>query len=304
MDLDARPYRAFVAVAETGSFSRAADKLNVSQPALSAQVRELERRVGFTLFDRTSRKVDLTAEGSLFLDKARRLILETDWINQAARDIRANQLRIGAAHFSALIPERRALIDRFMERHPDVPLQVIGRSHAQLLADLARNDIDIAITLLPCDPDLPRLPVSSGEVADFDWRIIGRRPVRVSLPMADACDTLRIPASRLDGMAVASVNRAHGIPLSETIAHRLSEMGAKLAYLPEGDAPAIAHYAALRGLAAVDLGWFGPPPPALVSHAVDGLGVDTMLVVLAGHGARRAGASSFLAMLDQDTALA
>ncbi|MGE0829627.1 MAG: LysR family transcriptional regulator, partial [Hyphomonadaceae bacterium] len=90
MDLDARPYRFFVAVAELGSFSRAAEAMHISQPALSAQIHELERRLGFSLFARTSRRVELTAQGALFLDWARRLIIETDWINQAARDIRSN----------------------------------------------------------------------------------------------------------------------------------------------------------------------------------------------------------------------
>jgi DNA-binding transcriptional LysR family regulator len=300
MDLDARPYRAFVAVAETGSFSRAADRLNVSQPALSAQVRELERRVGFTLFARTSRRVELTADGSLFIDKARRLILETDWINQAARDIRTNQLRIGAAHFSALIPERCALIDRFMQAHSGVPLQVIGRSHAQLLADVARGDIDIAVTLQPSGPDARQSPAGTGEAADLDWRILGRRPVRVLLPAASSAASPDSPVV-LEGMSIASINRAHGIPLSETIAHRLSDLGATLVHLPEGDAPAIARYAARLGQPAIDLGWFGPAPQGMVARDVAGLDIDTLLVVLAQRGARRAGAASFLDMLDQDT---
>ena len=86
MDLDAKPYRAFVQIADSGSFTRAAEALHISQPALSAQIRELERLLGFALFHRPNRRVLLTAEGRIFLDYARRLIMETDWINKSARD--------------------------------------------------------------------------------------------------------------------------------------------------------------------------------------------------------------------------
>ena len=95
MDLDATPFRYFLTVAEERSFTRAAQLLHVSQPALSAQIREFERRLGFALFQRTSRRVELTAEGRLFLGNARRMVAEASWANQAAREIRDNELRIG-----------------------------------------------------------------------------------------------------------------------------------------------------------------------------------------------------------------
>ena len=147
MDLDARPHRAFIAIAETGSFSRAAAMLHISQPALSAQLKEFERRLGFRLLDRTSRKVSLTIEGRLFLDRSRRLVRETEWANNAARDIRNNQLRVGTAHYTAEIAERNRIIDDFVAGEPDVPLRVMRRSAEQLRDDLDRGDIDVAITL-------------------------------------------------------------------------------------------------------------------------------------------------------------
>src|SRR5262245_3906798 len=103
MDLDATPFRYFVTVADERSFTRAAALLNVSQPALSAQIREFERRLGFALFLRNSRRVELTAEGRLFLGNARRMMAEAAWANQAAREIRENELRIGAPLYTQLI---------------------------------------------------------------------------------------------------------------------------------------------------------------------------------------------------------
>ena len=96
MDLDASPYRIFVTIADELSFTRASSLLNVSQPALSARIREFERRLGFALFFRTSRRVKLTPEGRLYLGNARRMVKEVAWASQAAREIRDNDLRIGA----------------------------------------------------------------------------------------------------------------------------------------------------------------------------------------------------------------
>jgi len=107
MDLDATPYRIFVTVADELSFTRASALLNVSQPALSARIREFERRLGFALFARTSRRVELTVEGRLFLGNARRMVTEASWASQAAREIRDNDLRIGAPLYTMLIPKRR-----------------------------------------------------------------------------------------------------------------------------------------------------------------------------------------------------
>ena len=87
MDLDATPYRIFVTVADELSFTRASALLNVSQPALSARIREFERRLGFALFSRTSRRVELTVEGRLFLANARRMVMEASWASRAAREM-------------------------------------------------------------------------------------------------------------------------------------------------------------------------------------------------------------------------
>ena len=67
MDIEVRLVRSFLAVAEELHFSRAAERLNLSQPALSRQVRDLERRIGTELFVRATRSVTLTESGALLL---------------------------------------------------------------------------------------------------------------------------------------------------------------------------------------------------------------------------------------------
>ena len=74
MDLDLRKLRYFVAVADRLHFSRAADALHIAQPALSRQIRALERLVGCELLRRSTHRVELTVAGSALLDRARRLL--------------------------------------------------------------------------------------------------------------------------------------------------------------------------------------------------------------------------------------
>src|SRR5436309_10230858 len=76
--IELRHLRAFVAVAEELNFGRAATRLFVSQPALSRQIRSLERLVGANLLRRTTHRVELTLAGDALLDRARRLLTEVD----------------------------------------------------------------------------------------------------------------------------------------------------------------------------------------------------------------------------------
>lgn len=289
MDLDARPYRAFIAIADTGSFSRAAALLHVSQPALSAQIREFERRLGFALFARTSRRVALTPEGRLFIDRARRLVTETDWANSAARDIRTNQLRIGAAHHSGDIAARNALIDDFLRDAPDVPLRVLRRSPPQLHEDLERGDVDVAILL--DFADTPGDPVDARGASAW---IVAERPLRLWIPTTHALAAhAEVPAAALHDLSVGMIDRSHGVAVAEGAGRALLQAGATLRSLPEGDARSVARQCALLGLAAIDLGWF-EGPASLRSRAVEGWTAATRLVALARPGERRDGARRFL----------
>jgi DNA-binding transcriptional LysR family regulator len=284
LDLEARPYRYFVAIAEKGSFRAAADHLNVSQPALSAQVRELERRLGFALFKRTSRHVELTVEGALFLGNARRIIMETEFINRAARDIRTNPLRVGTAHFTNLIPERVRLVEAFLRDHPEVPLTVSGHAHGQLYAALRERAIDVAVTLEPQVDGEDSAVEEQGAEAGFERIHLGRRLLRMLVPAEDAwVASDPLPVVALRDRDVCTITRAHGIMMTETVARLFNAIGARLVRPPEGDAVAAMRYAALRRLPVIDLGWFPVPGDVaggLVSRRVAGwdIGVDLVAI--------------------------
>src|SRR5439155_26390172 len=78
MDVDARLWRSFTTVAEELHYGRAAERLRITQPALSRQIRDLERALGVTLFDRISRRVALSRAGQAVLGQARRALTESD----------------------------------------------------------------------------------------------------------------------------------------------------------------------------------------------------------------------------------
>ena len=97
--MDLRHVRAFVAIVDAGGFGRAVARLNLSQPALSRQIRALEAELEVQLFDRIGRRVQLTAEGEDLLRRARGLLTDADLLGERARALKggkAGLLRLGA----------------------------------------------------------------------------------------------------------------------------------------------------------------------------------------------------------------
>jgi len=88
MDLSLRAVRYFVTVAEVRHFGRAADRLLISQPALSQQIKRFEKQIGCQLLERSRRGVTLTASGRVFLDEARALLADGTDFGPAGNDTR------------------------------------------------------------------------------------------------------------------------------------------------------------------------------------------------------------------------
>jgi DNA-binding transcriptional LysR family regulator len=149
--LELRHLRYFVAVAEELNFSRAADRLHMAQPPLSAAIRQLEQMLGTELLLRTTREVRLTEAGSTFLDGARRTLAELDRARSDAQRAAAGeigQLRVGfswSARFETLPAVGRA----FHASHPDVSLLTEEMWNARMLPALRSGNIDLAIALCP-----------------------------------------------------------------------------------------------------------------------------------------------------------
>ena len=125
--MELRHLRYFVAVGEEQHFGRAAERLRITQPALSRQILDLERDLGFALFDRLSRGVRLNAAGKLFLTDARRILRDADEAKIRAERIahgKAGTLRIGIATAVSWHGFIADCIRRFRHEHPDAELEL------------------------------------------------------------------------------------------------------------------------------------------------------------------------------------
>jgi DNA-binding transcriptional LysR family regulator len=157
--MELRHLRYFVGVGEEQHFGRAAARLHVAQPALSRQIQDLEREIGFPLFDRLPRGVRLSAAGKLFLSDARRILQDVDEAKRRAERIalgKAGTLRIGIA---TAVSWHGLVVDSFREfrrRQPDVELELHHLlSVHQIDAVLSgRLDAGFAASLTPWHKDL------------------------------------------------------------------------------------------------------------------------------------------------------
>jgi DNA-binding transcriptional LysR family regulator len=150
--LDLRQLRYFVAVAETQNVGKAAERLSISQSPLSRQIKQLESRLGFTLFRREKQRVFLTSDGEQFLIEARELLAHARTIEQRAKRVGSGHkgnLVIGTvagAITSQLLPTH---MQNFRKRFPNVTVEVkIMRSAAQVHA-LKEGDIEVGYVHTP-----------------------------------------------------------------------------------------------------------------------------------------------------------
>ncbi|WP_406059695.1 LysR substrate-binding domain-containing protein [Streptomyces sp. NBC_01077] len=174
MDVHGRDLRYFVAVAEELHFTRAAERLYVSQPALSKQIRALERQLGAPLFDRDRHGVRLTPVGTALLPHARAVLAAWAEADGAVRRARADEqatLVVGMSTSpgrGGLLP---AIRSRFTEAHPEAVLRLRQVGWEDPTAGLADGASDVAFVWLPL----------AGEER-FRWVVVATEPRLVALP--------------------------------------------------------------------------------------------------------------------------
>ena len=149
--MELRHLRYFVAVAEECNFRRASARLNVAQPALSVQIRQLEEEIGTKLFERAGRGVVLTAAGAVFLSYARQALRETKSGVERARqagsgDIGHLDIGYSTAAGFLVFP---TVIPAFRHEHPGVKLNFRSLHLSNQLEALASGEIDIGFGYLP-----------------------------------------------------------------------------------------------------------------------------------------------------------
>ena len=174
--VELRHLRYFVAVAETQNVLRAAtQKLHVSQPAVSRQIRDLEDELGVQLFERTGKAVALTDAGRLFLKEARAVLERTD---EAVRNVRAlagtgeKELHVGYSPLpgAQIVP---AALRALQQAMPDVHVKLHDWSNDELLAGVRDGRLQLAL-IVP--------PFKRGEFHDLRFEELARESVRIAVP--------------------------------------------------------------------------------------------------------------------------
>ncbi|MEG3630156.1 LysR family transcriptional regulator [Streptomyces poriticola] len=163
--MELRHLRHFVAVAEDRHFTRAAERLLVSQSGLSASVRALERELGTPLFVRTTRRVTLTEAGRALLGEARRILAQVRSAHEAVAAVQGvlrGTLSLGTEQCIAGVPVAR-LLAAFRQRHPDVEIRLRQAGSDELAEEVAAGRLDLAFAYRTRpDPDqLRSVPLNS-----------------------------------------------------------------------------------------------------------------------------------------------
>lgn len=162
MDFDLRLLRHCRALAEEGSFARAARALHITQPALSRSIRDLEDRVGIQVFDRTRTRVVPTDLGRAFLDRAGELLSHAETLHREIALIKGSVtgvLNVGAGTFPSVLFMGHALA-AFLAEHPGAELRVTADHWANLVAMLRRRELDLVVAAPPSEADAADLEVT------------------------------------------------------------------------------------------------------------------------------------------------
>ena len=147
--MELRHLRYFVAVADTGSFGRAAATLRITQPALWRQVHDLEGELRVRLFERVGRRARLTGDGELLLRRARDVLAAAEHLlvhAQTLRDGEVGQLRIGATP-QVMQAVLAPFLTRYLRDRPGVEVHLVEEGGAALPGRVERGDVDLALAI-------------------------------------------------------------------------------------------------------------------------------------------------------------
>jgi DNA-binding transcriptional LysR family regulator len=238
--MELRHLRTIDAVARHRSFTKAAEELYLAHSAISQQIRRLERELGVEVFRRSSRSVELTAEGRVILGYAQRVLAEVDDLHSELEELTGllrGQLRIGGVYPTGPY-DLFGMLAEFRAAHPQVAIHMVEDTQDDVLAALRADELDCAFTAL--DPDA----LGNEFAATLLWEeeIVIALPVRHRL-CADSHVTFEALAT--EDLIAYRENSA----LRRRLERRMAERG-----LEPRNAFICTEMAAVRGLASKGLG--------------------------------------------------
>ena len=152
--MEIRQLRAFVAIAETGTFTAGALRVHVTQAAISMQIRQLENEVGARVFVRAPRHVILTEAGEHLLQRARQILREHDAALDEIAELAGaerGRLRIGSASAMILTDQLPKILKELRKQHPAADIAVASGTSESLVDQILAGELDIAFVSLPVD---------------------------------------------------------------------------------------------------------------------------------------------------------
>lgn len=183
----------FVAVAEEGSFTRAAERVGVAQPSLSQQVKALETDLGALLVHRMRGNIGLTASGEALLPVARRMLADAETARREIRELAAlgrGRVRLGATPSlcTGLLP---AVLAAYRRSYPGIDIVVHEGGSRDLQSELTQGALDLALVIdarLGADPDLATIPLLTEELVLISRHEDPRPTRRASMSIAELKD--------------------------------------------------------------------------------------------------------------------
>jgi DNA-binding transcriptional LysR family regulator len=263
MTAELRHLRAFVAIADEGNVTRAAARLHITQPALSRTLAQLEAHLGVRLVERSTHHLELTPAGRLFRDRARAALTAVDEVLDPARAA-TWPLRLGHA-WSGLGPHTTALLRRWSEVHPEIPLELLrvddrtaGLTEGKVDAAVVREPITLPglhTTRLFAEPRMAAVPSDSPLAARAQLTLTDLAAYPVALNIVSGTTTVELwpegarprvsveVANTDDWLTAIAAGRAVGVTTSATVEMHPHPA---VAYRPLADAPDVDVYLAWR----------------------------------------------------------
>ncbi len=274
MLIELRLWRSFVVLAEELNFRRAADRLSLSQPALTKQIKELEDRLGVALFRREPRGVERTEAAEANIRAARALIASAERLERtfrAAEDAAAEQVLLGALSYitQRLLPPALAAARR---TRPTMQVQVLDLTPIEAVAAAGEGRIDLGVALAPVkEPNVVAKPLVEGR-----WMVVARQ-------------TSDLPAeprlADFDSDALILFARRNNPDLYDAIASKIAAQApqARIAYHAQDPSAGVEMASHGLGLFIAASYVLPPLPEGLMARPVEGLGAQLALNLVWRH---------------------
>jgi len=243
MTIDRKLLVPFLTAARTNSFTKAAAELGIAQPRLSLLIKQLEQQIGFALFLRTRRSIELTAEGRAILESASAVSRALEQLDEAIWELRGearSRVRLGSPRYQIDIPERNNLFHRLTEKRPNLHIVIDPDRTAPSLDRLRSGKLDLVLATAPFD------------ASDLVIKLFATGRAVLAMPADDNLSKMsRIPIDALRGRSIAGYPNSIGQLYIDAWYGPLREAGAVIVESFEEHVGGLMLFAAQRRLPAL-----------------------------------------------------